>query len=44
MKLAEKNKEGIFRKHTLFLRIFPQYFVMSVQSFYDDPEIETIKI
>ena len=43
MKLAEKNRDADFKKHTRFLKIFPQYFSMNVQSFYADPEIETIK-
>ena len=43
MKLAEKNQDEDFKKHTRFLKIFPQYFAMSVESFYADLEIETIK-
>jgi ribosomal protein S19 len=40
MKLAEKNQGENFKKHSRFLKIFPQYFAMNVQSFYEDPEIE----
>ena len=43
MRLAEKNQGEDFKKHSRFLKIFPQYFAMNIQSFYDDPEIETIK-
>ena len=43
MKLAEKNQDKDFKKHTRFLKIFPQYFAMNVETFYADPEIETIK-
>ena len=43
MQLAEKNQDEDFKKHTRFLKIFPQYFAKNMQSFYEDPEIETIK-
>ena len=43
MELAKKNQDADFKKHTRFLKIFPQYFAMNVESFYADPEIETIK-
>jgi len=43
MELAKKNQDEDFKKHTRFLKIFPQYFAINVQSFYEDPEIETIK-
>lgn len=43
MRLAEKNQDEDFKSHTRFLKIFPQYFAMNVQNFYEDPEIETIK-
>ena len=43
MELAKKNQGEDFKKHTRFLKIFPQYFAINVQSFYEDPEIETIK-
>jgi len=43
MKLAERNRGKNFKKHSRFLKIFPQYFAMNVQSFYEDPEIETLK-
>lgn len=43
MELVEKNQGEYFKKHSTFLKIFPQYFAMNVQSFYEDTEIETIK-
>ena len=43
MELATKNTGENYKKYTRFLKIFPQYFAINVQSFYDDPEIETIK-
>ena len=43
MELARKNTGENYKKYTRFLKIFPQYFAINVQSFYDDPEIETIK-
>ena len=43
MRLAEKNQGEDFKKHSRFLKIFPQYFAMNVQSFYEDTETETIK-
>lgn len=43
MELAKKNQDADFKKHTRFLKIFPQYFTMNLESFYADPEIETIK-
>jgi len=39
MELVEKNQGEYFKKHSTFLKIFPQYFAMNVQSFYEDPEI-----
>ena len=42
MELVEKNQGEYFKKHSTFLKIFPQYFAMNVQSFYEDTEIETI--
>lgn len=43
MRLAEKNQDKDFKKHSKFLKMFPQYFAMNVQSFYEDAEIEDIK-
>ena len=41
MRLAEKNQDDDFKKHTRFIKMFPQYFAMNVQSFYEDPETES---
>ena len=40
MELAKKSRGGNYKSYTRFLKIFPQYFAINVQSFYDDPEIE----
>ena len=37
MELAKKNTGEDYKKYTRFLKIFPQYFAINVQGFYDDP-------
>lgn len=40
MELAKTDQTENFKNHIWFLKIFPKYFVYSLQDFYDGPEIE----